>query len=142
MRELIGLQITSVALCWQRRINRALKLHGLTQRQYAVLDGISRLSPDCECVTQVALAEITYGDSMTTSTVVRGLEKRGLVSRGAHPTDARAHSLELTTKGKALLGATRDLVEAVDEDMFGDKIVSDLAGPLAALLRSERLQSS
>ena len=79
---------------------------------------------------------------MTTSTVVRGLEKRGLVSRSEHPTDARAHSLELTTAGEVLLRVTRELVEEIDQDMFGDEIVDDLAGPLTALLEAERIHAS
>lgn len=134
MRELVGLQVWSVALCWQRTLNRELKQHGLTHRQFVVLDGIGRLSPDCECVTQAALAEITHGDPMTTSTVVRTLEQRGLVARSPHPSDARAHSLELTTEGIALLQGTRVVVERLDCEMFGEEINAELRALLSRCL--------
>ncbi len=136
MRELVGLKLWGVAMCWQRALNRALKPHGLTQRQYVVLDGVARLLPNCECVTQSALAAHTHGDAMTTSSVLRLLEERGLVERGEHPTDSRANSISLTVAGRALLVVARESAEAVDREMFGAEPDLGLIGVLAALLGS------
>jgi len=53
-----------------------------------------------------------------TSQVVRTLEKKGLVARVAHPSDARAKSLRPTQEGLELAARAIILVEKTDEALF------------------------
>jgi DNA-binding MarR family transcriptional regulator len=56
---------------------------------------------------------------MMTSQVVRALEARGWVERGAHPVDGRARALSVTASGADLVNRAVVAVEACDEAFFG-----------------------
>ena len=55
---------------------------------------------------------------MMASQVLRRLEAKGLVSRGADPSDSRAMIVALTGDGRARLTAALPDVEAADEVFF------------------------
>ena len=55
---------------------------------------------------------------MMTSQVLRKLEDRGLVSREADPSDARARLLGITQAGRALLTGAMADVERADAEFF------------------------
>jgi DNA-binding MarR family transcriptional regulator len=55
---------------------------------------------------------------MMTSQVLRTLEAKGLVTREAHPTDARARALAATATGVELVNRAIGAVETVDRDFF------------------------
>ena len=55
---------------------------------------------------------------MMTSQVLRSLERRGLVRRAPHPTDARARALTVTAQGRRLANRAVVAVEGCDRAFF------------------------
>jgi DNA-binding MarR family transcriptional regulator len=124
-------------LAWQRAVRAALAPHDLTHVQFVLLAslwwlGSTRDTPP----SQRELAELAGTDPMMTSQVLRKLEARGLLSRSAHPTDARARHLGLTEAGERVLAPALRDVEAADAGYFaalgddGERFL-DLLGRLA-----------
>jgi DNA-binding MarR family transcriptional regulator len=58
------------------------------------------------------IARLTRVDKAWISRSLKGLERRGLVSRDAHPTDTRASLVALTAKGRALMADIAPVAEA------------------------------
>lgn len=52
--------------------------------------------------TQIILSQETGIDPMTTSTILRNLQKKGLISRRESATDTRARIVEVTKSGSEL----------------------------------------
>jgi DNA-binding MarR family transcriptional regulator len=101
---------------WQRHIRKALQPLDLTFVQFTVLAAIKKL--DLPAVCQADICRFATIDPNMASSVVRSLELKGLIQRKPHPTDRRAHSLELTTDGAALMAKARTLLRPVGEDFF------------------------
>ena len=114
-----GLLLWQVTNQWQQAVRAALRPHGLTHVQFVLLASLTWLDAD-EPVTQKALAEHAATDPMMTSQVLRALEERGLVERREHPDDGRAKALAVTPAGADLANRTVGVVEAVDQQFFGD----------------------
>ena len=72
-----------------------------------------------EPVTQVHVSAHARTDVVMTSEVLRTLERRALLRRLAHPTDARAKRIVVTRAGQRLVRRAVALVEAVDAAFFG-----------------------
>jgi MarR family transcriptional regulator, organic hydroperoxide resistance regulator len=85
---------------WQRGKTKALAKHDITSSQLTILASVYWLRENGKDVTQVALSNNANIDSMTTSTVLRTLQQKGLLTRMEHPTDTRAKKVELTVKGR------------------------------------------
>ena len=103
---------------WQRDQRRALRDAGLSHLQVMLLASITSLAEHDEPVTQVMLARHARTDAMTTSQVVRVLEKRKLVRRTDHPSDSRAYALRPTAAGRRLARQLIHLVERADQEFF------------------------
>jgi DNA-binding MarR family transcriptional regulator len=114
-----GFLLWQLTALWQRRIAAALRPHGLTQVQYALLASLLWLSRREKGITQARLARHAKLDTMMTSQVLRALESRGFVERKAHPTDTRAKVLALTAAGRALAWKAVPAVEGADRKFFG-----------------------
>ena len=69
-------------------------------------------------LTQRALAERTGVDANTTSQVVRGLERRGLVARHPDARDSRALVCSLTAEGLALARLSTQRARALNGEFF------------------------
>lgn len=103
---------------WQRQVTAALRVHELTQVQFALLAStlwLSKFEPE---ITQIRIARHAKLDVMMTSQVLRSLEKRGLLTRQAHSSDTRAKTILLTDAGRALVLRAVPDVENVDEQFF------------------------
>ena len=87
---------------WQRGQRRALRDAGLSHLQVMLLASVTSLAEQDEPVTQVMLARHARIDAMTTSQVLRTLERKKLVRRTDHPTDSRAYALRPTAAGRRL----------------------------------------
>ncbi len=83
------------------------KKHGVTPVQYAALEEIFK-SPGLD---QRSLATAIRFDTSTIGGVIDRLEKRGLVTRNASPTDRRVRLLELTSEGEHVLAAMQPTVQ-------------------------------
>ena len=110
---------------WQRKLKEVLNPFKLTHVQYILLEGLSWLSKhEGTEITQSKLSETLGADAMMTSVVIRGLIKKDLVARVAHPTDTRANCVQLTALGDSLL---QEAIRAVDifEDAFFAEISTE-----------------
>ncbi len=113
-----GFLLWQVTAVWQRKITGVLRVHELTQVQFALLASLLWLSKTENHITQVMLAQHAKLDVMMTSQVLRHLEKSGLLERRMHPTDTRAKVLSLTKIGRKKIRAAIPDVEKADELFF------------------------
>ena len=114
-----GFLLWRVSNAWQRAIRAALAPHGLTHAQFVLLAATGWASANQDApLTQRLLSDVTGVDAMTTSQVVRTLEKAGLVERTDHATDTRAYALRTTDLGNARVQAALEAVEEADERFF------------------------
>lgn len=67
---------------------------------------------------QVAIADAAKMDKMTTSTVLRTLQKKGLITRTEHSTDTRAKVVRLTEKGIEITVKALRRVNSFNIDYF------------------------
>jgi DNA-binding MarR family transcriptional regulator len=131
-----GFLLWQVTNRWQAAQRAALKPLGLTHVQFVLLASLTWLDSGGP-VSQRQLAEHAATDPMMTSQVLRTLEARSLVQRTAHPTDGRAWSLNVSTKGRALANRAVVAVESCDDAFFaplGARTV-ELTRTLARLAR-------
>ena len=134
-----GFLLWQVTSLWQREIRKALEPFGLTHSQFVLLASCSWLAQQQEPVTQSHLAAHSKMDPMTTSTVLRTLEGKGLLHRLELASDTRAKSVALTLEGRRLVRQTVKIVEKFDQAFFsplGNKLGS-LNKALATLLERQ-----
>lgn len=132
-----GFMLWQVTNAWQRSIRAALAPHDLTHVQFVLLATLASMQP--RQVTQRQLADAAATDVMMSSQVIRGLEKRGLITRNPHPNDGRAVALSPTEEGAATVNATNAAVEEADAQFFNALGSSDLHN-FVTLLRALRKQ--
>jgi DNA-binding MarR family transcriptional regulator len=113
-----GFLLWQVTNLWQREIRKALEQHGLTHSQFVLLASIHWLTLQNKDVTQVLLSGHTKIDPMTTSTVLRTLQAKGLLKRQEHSTDTRAKTVKLTEIGKQVVKQAVVAVEDFDRRFF------------------------
>jgi MarR family transcriptional regulator, organic hydroperoxide resistance regulator len=118
-RESPGFLLWLVTNAWQRQLRAALDPVDLTHVQFVLLASLAWLSREGDTVTQVRLAQQARTDEMMTSQVVRALERKGLLRRGAYPADHRARGLQVTPRGLQLANKAVGLVERADARFFG-----------------------
>ncbi|MFK4790300.1 MarR family winged helix-turn-helix transcriptional regulator [Microbacterium sp. ZW T5_56] len=111
-----GFLLWQATNAWQRRVRAALAPHDLTHVQFVLLATLLSLQP--APVTQRQLADAAGTDAMMTSQVLRGLEKRSLITRLPHPTDRRAVIVAVTDQAVPLVNAANRAVEDADERFF------------------------
>ena len=116
--ESSGFLLWQVTNLWQREIKKALEDYGLTHSQYVLLASIHWLTIHKQEVTQIVLSAHTKIDPMTTSTVLRTLQQKGLIQRQEHLTDTRAKTVGLTEDGKTMIKKAVVTVEKFDADFF------------------------
>lgn len=101
---------------WQRGKQRLLDEFGLTSSQMELLGAIYHLSEHEKDVTQIVLSQETDIDPMTTSTILRNLQKKGLINRRESTTDTRARIVEVTDAGATLfVKAKTKVIEGQDK---------------------------
>jgi MarR family transcriptional regulator, organic hydroperoxide resistance regulator len=116
--ESSGFLLWQVTNLWQREIKKALEVYDLTHSQFVLLASTLWLMQQNESITQVVLSNHTKIDPMTTSTVLRTLQKKGLLQRQEHSTDTRAKTVELTSAGIEMAKLAVKTVEKFDQDFF------------------------
>jgi DNA-binding MarR family transcriptional regulator len=113
-----GFLLWQVTNLWQREIRKALEQYDLTHSQYVLLASTHWLTLQNKDVTQVLLSVHTKIDPMTTSTVLRTLQTKGLLKRQEHSTDTRAKTVLLTDAGKKVIKQAVVAVEDFDKRFF------------------------
>lgn len=84
-------------------LNAELKEYGLSTPQYATL-AIVETNPG---VSSSELGRKVGSSRQAANEMLAGLERDGLIVRGPHPADRRAHQIQLTDQGRALLAEAR-----------------------------------
>lgn len=113
-----GFLLWQVTNLWQREIKKALEPYDLTHSQFVLMASIHWLTLQQQDVTQILLSSHTKIDPMTTSTVLRTLQAKGLLQRQEHLTDTRAKTVGLTESGKNIIKQAVKTVETFDKTFF------------------------
>ena len=113
-----GFLLWQVTNLWQREIKKVLEPYELTHSQFVLMASIHWLKLQKQDVTQILLSSHTKIDPMTTSTVLRTLQTKGLLQRQEHLTDTRAKTVGLTDNGKKIIKQAVKTVEAFDKTFF------------------------
>ncbi len=113
-----GFLLWRVSTLWQRGIAKALEPYDLTHSQFVLMASIHWMTLHQVEVTQIAISDHTKIDPMTTSTVLRTLQKKGLIERIEHPKDTRAKIVSLTDTGKIVTRQAVVTVELYDTNFF------------------------
>jgi DNA-binding MarR family transcriptional regulator len=92
----LALALRAAYLALHRRSDARFARHGVTADQFVLLAALA----DGDALTQRELARRTSSDPNTVRAMLLLLERRGLVVRPQHPTDARARTVALTPKGR------------------------------------------
>jgi len=130
-----GFLLWHATLRWQREITKALRPIDLTHVQFVLLASTWWLNSQGRTPSQVELASFAGTDVKMTSTVIRGLERKGLLERRVDRADARTFRLRVTRAGGRLAPRAIDVVEGVDHRFFGgvsDRELLRLLGRLAS----------
>jgi MarR family transcriptional regulator, organic hydroperoxide resistance regulator len=128
-----GYTLLHAAQTWRTEATAVLKPYGLTVPQFLVVMALFRQARHgWASLSQSEVAERLGMDANTTSQISRGLERRGILQRSAHASDARARALSLTDAG---LEVARDASAAARR--FNDTYFSVISpDQLAALGQS------
>jgi DNA-binding MarR family transcriptional regulator len=131
-----GFLLWQLTNLWQREIKRVLAKYDLTHSQFVLLASVHWLTLHNKIVTQISLSSHTKIDPMTTSTVLRTLQKKGLLKRGEHSIDTRAKTVELTKKGIGIIKNAVQIVEEFDASFFKSlgKKIEDFNNKILLLL--------
>jgi len=121
MGDELGLTIRKVLKLWQRIIQKCLDEYGLTSSQTELLGAIIHLNINKIEVTQIALSQETNIDPMTTSTILRNMQKKGLITRKESQTDTRARIVEITEHGYDLFSKAIKKIKDLYDQMALDE---------------------
>ena len=125
----IPIALRAAYLALHRRSETQFAPHGVTADQFVLLATLAR----GHALTQRELARRMSSDPSTVRAMLVLLERRGLVQREAHTTDARARAVALTPLGKRKFRKLWTAGEAIRERMFGS-LLPDEAEALVGLL--------
>jgi DNA-binding MarR family transcriptional regulator len=114
-----GFWLHQAALTWRAQLDVRLRPLGLTPTQFLLLSSADRLERRAGPATQQEVAQQAGADRMMTSKVLRLLEKRGLLSRTAHESDARSVRVALSMDGRALAERAAAIAREFDDAFFG-----------------------
>jgi len=125
----IPIALRAAYLALHRRSEAQFAPHGVTADQFVLLATLAR----GQALTQRELARRMSSDPSTVRAMLVLLEKRGLVSRDSHPTDARARTVDLTAEGTRTFQQLWAAGEPVREQLLG-ALRPDEAETLVGLL--------
>lgn len=133
-KEDIGYLIWQITKFWQRGKHKALDEFGLTSSQLEILGAVFHLTKENKEITQILLSQETHIDPMTTSTILRNLQKKGLIIRKESETDTRARIVELTKDGEDLFSKAISKIKLIYDKLFENIDVESLKKHLNILL--------
>lgn len=114
LSALIGYRLKEAQSALRSRMDDALRSFGLTTPQYVCLELLSR-TPGA---SNAELARGAFVTRQTMSTVLRGLQDRGLVERAATAPSGRALPTALTAEGNRLLALASGDIHALERRMI------------------------
>ena len=120
----------------------ALRAHGLTGAQYAVLSVLAR-DPG---MSGADLARACNTTPQAMNGVLATLEREGLIERHPHPTHGRILQVTLTREGErrleAATPAVRGLEDAIEEELAPDQVAAVKAWLVASAERLDKITTS
>jgi DNA-binding MarR family transcriptional regulator len=137
----VALALRTAYLALHRRSEARFAPHGVTADQFVLLATLAR----GQALTQRELASRMASDPSTVRAMLVLLERRGLIQRESHPTDARARTVALTTEGKRAFRQLWKAGEPIRQRMFGVLGMDDaetlvrLLGRVAEALNSKQV---
>ena len=111
----IAIALRAAYLAMHRRSEVAFARYGVTADQFVLLATLSRRN----ALTQRELATRMSSDPSTVRAMLVLLERRGLVERDPHPTDARARTVALTAEGTRAFRRLWSAGEPIRAQMLG-----------------------
>ena len=114
----VSSSLWQVAALWQRGVKKILDSIDVTPPQSIILSSLLLLSKQKESITQIDLSLHSKIDPMTTSTIIRTLERKGFIKRKEHDTDTRAKAVVLTSQGLKIARQAAKLIEKFDNQFF------------------------
>lgn len=127
-----GFLLWQTSILWHRGISKVLVKFDLTHPQFVLLASMLWFSLNQKATTQILLATHAKMDPMTTSSVLRTLERKAYVTRKHTPTDSRAKVILLTDKGELTIKNAISTVEAYDISFF--KKIGERSNDLNSIL--------
>lgn len=114
----------------------------LTCSQYDILAALyqSSMYDDNGEVIQINLSEKTQIDPMTTSTILRNLQKKRLIKRERGLINTRTVEVELTPEGKELYNKAQHKIEKMRSDIY--QSVDEKQFTSILLILTDRLNKS
>lgn len=135
----LGYALMQAASAWRSELAAALGPVRVTAPQFFVISALlhahthGRPKP-----TQKELADRTGIDVNTTSQIIRGLERRGIITREPHPRDSRALVLGLTATGLELAKHCTSEARALNRRYFASIDPKPLLATLKQLTARSR----
>ncbi len=111
----LPMALRAAYMALHRRTDSRFAQHGVTADQFVLLATLVR----GQALTQRELARRMPSDPSTVRAMLVLLEKRGLVQRDTHPTDARARTVTLTAAGKQVFQQLWTAGESIRAQLFG-----------------------
>lgn len=137
----LGYTLMKAAQVWRTEVGIALRSSELTVPQFFVLMALYRPARHGWAAPRQSEIGVQLGmDANTTSQIVRGLERRGLLTRLPHPIDRRARALALTEIGFELARDASGVARRINDLFFG-AIAPDQQAALTEILETLTTQS-
>lgn len=117
-----GNLIRKIMKMWRRAVSRRIEEFNVTVPQLELLGAILYLKSENIETTQIALSQETDTDPMTTSTIIRNLQKKGLITRVESKTDTRARIVDLTEEGSRIVHESKNRLIALHNEITTDEL--------------------
>ena len=131
VKHQLPMALRAAYLALHRRSDAQFAAHGVTADQFVLLATLAR----GEALTQRELARRMPSDPSTVRAMLVLLERRGLVERAPHPTDARARTVALTAAGKRKFRKLWTAGEGIRAEMFDSLSLTEAKALVRALTR-------
>jgi MarR family transcriptional regulator for hemolysin len=112
---------------WRKIARQAAAQHGVSEAASAPLIWIERLG---ENVRQNALADAIGIEGASLVRLLDELQASELITRVPDPSDRRANAVNLTAKGRSLVGEVNDSLNALRLDVFAKLSRKDIEAAL------------
>ena len=135
----LPMALRAAYLALHRRSDARFLEYGVTADQFVLLATLAR----GDALTQRELARRMPSDPSTVRAMLVLLEKRGLVSRDAHPSDSRARTAALTAAGRRKFHQVFKAGESIRQQMHESlqprdgEVLTRLLNQVAESLNSE-----
>lgn len=118
----LGFLFWKINNSWKRNCKKIFEENNidLTHGQLFLLHNILFTERDSEEITQIMLSEKTGIDPMSTSTLLRTLQKKGLIKRIENKKDSRSKLISTTEFGREIAEKAIGIIRNYNKDFFKD----------------------